>query len=658
MTRVRRSIRRVVPVLAVALAFVVMPIAPVVAQPSAADTKAAVIEVLAADVPAEEVANPDADSADHPTEEAAEADSHAEGEADEAQEADAEDGTEDDAQVGERSEVTEAPFPFSGLGFRGDGSAPTMSFRVLEPAGEWTDWTAVEYVDRFDGPDEGSAEAGGADAPDWVSEPIWVGEATHLQIDVVGATLEDVEANVVDTMGLSETVFRRAARHVGSLGTPPAEASVSQPTIVDRRGWGADESWRKGSPSYREPEAAVLHHTATSNSYTSAQAAGQVRNMYHWHTQGNGWNDLGYNFVVDRFGTIYEGRAGGITQGVIGAHAGGWNTGTVGVAIMGNHNTAAVSSAAFNAAAEVLAWKFGLHGIDPNPASRVTMNGYDIRRLESHRNVRGSYRSDVGGTDCPGSWLYPRMNELRDLVNAKSATNAGPTVAPGSWVPIAGDWNGDGRTTAGWFREGTWRLRNSNSTGTESVRFRFGSPGDRPVVGDWNGNGRTTIGVVRDGHWHLRNANSGGSASTSFWFGRGVDWPLAGDWNGNGRDGPGIVRYGEWHLRNAASSGAAQHRFTYGRVTQGDIPLVGDWNRNGRDAPAILRDGSWHLRNSLSGGAGQISFTYGRVALGDVPVVGDWNRDGRTTVGVTRAGVWHLRNSLSNGPANTSFTYR
>ena len=649
MTPVRRIPRRLAPVLVLALLLVMLPLEPVVAQASAPDTKAVVLDDFEVDDrgSAQAAADPGGDK--RSSDDADQADQVAPEEL-----SNAEVAAPDTAEA-QRSEVKEAPFPFSGLGFRGDGTPPTLSYRVLEPSGTWTAWTSVEYVDEFDGPDEGSEEAAAADAPDWVSEPIWVGEATHLQLDVVGASLDDVGATVIDTMGLSETLFRRMSRHVGSLGTPTAEASVARPDIVTRKGWNANEDWRSGSPSYRTPRAAVVHHTATSNTYTREQAAGQVRNMYHWHTVGgNGWSDLGYNFVVDRFGTIYEGRYGGVEAGVIGAHAGGWNTGTFGVAVMGHHNNAEVSSAAFASVTNLIAWKFDVHGIDPDPAARASLNGHQIRTIEGHRNVRATYIAESNAssfqTDCPGRLFYPRMGELRNDVYVRA----------GDWTPVVGDWNGDGRTTPGWFKDGTWRLRNANSAGNTNIEFRYGlQPGDLPVVGDWNGDGRTTVGIVREGRWHLRNANTAGFADISFNYGRGaIDYPMAGDWNRDGRDTPAIVRDGEWHLRNSLSGGPGQIVFTYGRITRGDIPVVGDWNGNGIDTPGILRNGEWHLRNTHAGGASDVFFVYGRLTRGDTPIVGDWNRDGRTTIGVTRDGTWHLRNFLSGGPASHSFSYQ
>ena len=97
----------------------------------------------------------------------------------------------------------------------------------------------------------------------------------------------------------------------------------------------------KHAPSYAPAiRFAVVHHTAGTNDYSPAQAAAILRGIELYHVKSNGWNDIGYNFLVDRYGTVYEGRAGGVDRNVIGAHALGFNTGSVGVAVMGTFTSA------------------------------------------------------------------------------------------------------------------------------------------------------------------------------------------------------------------------------------------------------------------------------------------------------------------------------
>ena len=138
------------------------------------------------------------------------------------------------------------------------------------------------------------------------------------------------------------------------------------PTIVTRSSWEADEKITRSVPHYAPAlKLAVVHHTAGTNSYTPEQAAAIVRGIEIYHVKGNGWNDIGYNFLVDRFGTVYEGRAGGMTRNVIGAHALGFNTGTVGVALIGDYQRTTPSAAEQAALVRLLAWRLDIAHVDP-----------------------------------------------------------------------------------------------------------------------------------------------------------------------------------------------------------------------------------------------------------------------------------------------------
>jgi hypothetical protein len=226
-----------------------------------------------------------------------------------------------------------------------------------------------------------------------------------------------------------------------------------------------------------------------------------------------------------------------------------------------------------------------------------------------------------------------------------------------SSTPLAGDWNGNGVTTPGWFKDGRFYLKNTNRPGAPDVVFSFGRRGDLPVVGDWNGNGRDTVGVIRDGDWYLRDALAGGPADHAFRYGRvsNGDYPVTGDWNGDGHTTVGVVRDGHWYLRDRLDGGNADVAFVYGRVLRGDVPVTGDWNGDGHTTIGVVRGATWHLRNHNSGGTGEWAFTYGRAS--DVAVPGDWNGDRRSTPGVVRGTAWHLQSQLSGGSASHSFNY-
>lgn len=201
-------------------------------------------------------------------------------------------------------------------------------------------------------------------------------------------------------------------------------------------------------------------------------------------------------------------------------------------------------------------------------------------------------------------------------------------------VPVVGDWNGDGTTTVGVFRNGRWYLRNPTGGGGADIEFGFGDPGDIPIVGRWvPGDPRWYPGVVRGTKWYLRTSHTTGGADVVASFGDPGDLPVVGDWNGDGTDTPGVFRNGHWYLSDSWSSGFADRDFVYG--DPGDVPIVGRWVAGDpRHLPGVLRGPSWYLRHSHTNGGADVVFSYGNT--GDIPLVGDWDGDGRDTVGVAR----------------------
>jgi len=197
-------------------------------------------------------------------------------------------------------------------------------------------------------------------------------------------------------------------------------AEAGSPSIVSRKGWGADEKIVRAKPSFAPVlKLAVVHHTAGTNNYTPAQAAAIVRGIEVYHVQGNGWNDIGYNFLVDRFGTVYEGRAGGIERNVIGAHAEGFNTGTVGVALIGNYSTATPPAAQQAGLVSLLAWRLDIAHIDPL-ATVVYRSGGNLKfkagKAVTLRAISG--HRDTGPSECPGAGAYALLPAIAKRVAA------------------------------------------------------------------------------------------------------------------------------------------------------------------------------------------------------------------------------------------------
>lgn len=219
----------------------------------------------------------------------------------------------------------------------------------------------------------------------------------------------------------------RAAR---PLATTPiaAVAEVAPPPIVTRAQWGADESLRGGRPGFAAISRLVVHHTADPGN-NLADPAAAMRGIYRYHVKSQGWSDIGYNFVIDEAGRIYEGRwaqayPGGAVHdgeddrnlGVIGAHAAGYNTGAVGVCLLGNFQYGAEpTAAALDSLVEVLAWKASHHGIDPT--ARVQASKYRGAETRTVGTISG--HRDYGTTSCPGQHLYELLPVVRERVRRR-----------------------------------------------------------------------------------------------------------------------------------------------------------------------------------------------------------------------------------------------
>ncbi len=306
---------------------------------------------------------------------------------------------------------------FSMLGVtwaRGTGSGEVTTRIRTRESGRWSSWSVLE-VAGDDGPDEVAAEARRSRRTG--TEPLWVGAADGVQVRVDAEPEQaprDIRVELIDP-GTSN-----ADSTLGRVPASSAAAATTRPSIITRAQWGADELLRTGSPSYASTvKVAYVHHTASSNSYTAEQAAAQVRSFYAYHTQSLGWDDIGYNFLVDKFGRIYEGRYGGVDKAVIGAHAGGFNSATVGVSMMGTHTSLAPSAATLTAVQDLLAWKLSLSGRNPLGKDVLTSGGGSTARYPAGQqvtvNVISGHR-DTNLTECPGDAGYSKLPGIRQGV--------------------------------------------------------------------------------------------------------------------------------------------------------------------------------------------------------------------------------------------------
>ncbi|MGA5879497.1 N-acetylmuramoyl-L-alanine amidase [Streptomyces cellulosae] len=199
-------------------------------------------------------------------------------------------------------------------------------------------------------------------------------------------------------------------------------AAPAAPAIVSRADWGADESLVVDPPSYLDTvDAVFVHHTAGTNNYDCADSAAIVRGILTYHVETNGWSDIGYNFFVDKCGTVFEGRAGGVDKPVRGAHTYGFNGYSAGVSLLGDYeNGGTPTAAAKKAIADLSAWKLGLHGVDPEAQVTLTAAGdtgvYDTGEQATLNTISG--HRDGYATLCPGAALYSALPEIRSAAGA------------------------------------------------------------------------------------------------------------------------------------------------------------------------------------------------------------------------------------------------
>ncbi len=300
--------------------------------------------------------------------------------------------------------------------------------------GTWSSWTELE-IDP-EAPEVGTAEAARArpGTTPYVrtcADGLQVRVETASGVAPVGLAATLVDAGVADLADAPVTTVPDAAAGTagalegvtGSAGDVEAAATAGispsrlRPALVTRAQWRADESIRQPIDWSSTIQAAVVHHTVNANDYSRAQAPALVRAIYEYHVKGRGWSDVGYHFLVDRFGTVYEGRKGSIDKIPLGVHSGGFNTNTIGVAIIGEFTGTAPPDAAMRSVAQVAAWKLATFGRDPLGTTVLTAregSTHPVRKpgWKGSLPVVMGHR-DVASTACPGQKTYDRLDTIR-----------------------------------------------------------------------------------------------------------------------------------------------------------------------------------------------------------------------------------------------------
>ena len=329
-------------------------------------------------------------------------------------------------------ELDTETFRMVGVTWRGT-DRPSVRVRT-RTAGRWSGWQPLPLLD--DGPDPGDGTDSAARRG---THPLWVGEADGVEVLLVGTRPAGLRLALIDPGRLEQdvrvtasqpaerpaarTAGRTAAKGQGTTSddgdggedeTAAASRGVPRPEIFTRGDWGADESLREKPASLcRTIHQMHVHHTASGNDYSRDDVPGLIRGFYRYHTQSLGWSDIGYNFLVDRFGRIWVGRAGGAGRPIKGAHTLGFNNTSFGVAVIGNLEGKEVWGRAVKALVHLGAWKLDMYDRSPRGSIRVWSTGSDkypkgwhkLRVIDGHR--------DTNDTACPGQTLYDRIPDIR-----------------------------------------------------------------------------------------------------------------------------------------------------------------------------------------------------------------------------------------------------
>ena len=421
--------------------------------------------------------------------------------------------------------LSSTPYSMLGLTWDRRDAAPVLQVRTRTD-GQWGDWLPMAPL--ADLPD-GSSGEGTAVAS---TELVWIGPSDGVRVRVGGVRPRGLTLVLLQPWAQpgDDASDEESDQPLGRTATARGSRAghVPRPQLHGRRQWGARESWRDGRPHINHTIKQVhVHHTVNSNSYRRRDVPALIRGMYRYHTRHLGWSDIGYNFLVDRFGRIWTGRAGGARRAVRGAHTLGFNSTSAGVAVIGNFELVRPSDRVLDAVAAVAAWKLQPFGRDPLGNVRVWSHGSD--RFRAGRKVRlpaiDGHR-DTNQTACPGRHLYHHLDEIRHraavlieryskvrvaeppALHGTPALGRTLTADPGTYSPA------DAAISYVWLRDGRRIPRASGrqydvrpaDVGTRiSVRITARKPGLKPVTrrrwssGPTTGPATVSVGARADG---------------------------------------------------------------------------------------------------------------------------------------------------------------
>jgi len=309
----------------------------------------------------------------------------------------------------------------------------TLKVRARQVAG-WTSWRTAQD-------DQGHTATGRETRTG--SGLVWLGPSKGVEVQVVGEdgkAPRDVRVQLIDP-GTSAADANSGGRSRRDTADASPSGQPGPDTLWNRAQWGADESKMTWTPEYSSTiKAGFVHHTVQSTSYSPAEVPAMIRADYQYHAVTRGWGDIGYNFLVDYFGRVWQGRAGIYSRPVIGAHTGGFNSYTFGIAIIGDFSRYSVPPAVTSAISKTFAWKLAASDRDPVGYTQLTSTGgasrYPAGTVVTKPVIMG--HRDVGATACPGEYAYKLLPGIRTTTKqlmVTGATDGGPT---GAW-PLVND---------------------------------------------------------------------------------------------------------------------------------------------------------------------------------------------------------------------------
>jgi hypothetical protein len=320
-------------------------------------------------------------------------------------------------------------FALAGVEWSGPAGA-RIELRAQARDGRWSAWVDASSLGHD--PDRSGRTSA------LFGEPVWTGPAVRVQLRsdrrVAGVRVHFVSVESAPAARVAQAL---------PLAQPLLAAGPGQPPIIARRAWAQGQAPPGHPPEYGTVKLAFVHHTVNANGYGPGAVPSLLRGIFDYHRYVRGYFDIAYNFVIDAFGRIWEGRAGGIDMAVMGAHAGGFNLESTGVAMLGDFMNVLPSPAAISALRQLLAWKLSLHGLPALGRTKVVVDPgsafytpfapgahVSLPRIAGHR--------DGDTTECPGNALYGRLPAIRRRVAALAGTPARLTIPSPLTIATAG----------------------------------------------------------------------------------------------------------------------------------------------------------------------------------------------------------------------------